>query len=116
APFVADVGENVGDLLIFQDAKRGHIEFKGLFFDVNRAVQTTDDNSDKAFRGARDPFGAGQRWRQSFLTQAVLLVAGKAGRFVNRFAGIETLLIFGGERSLFHDDLFWGVSGRGRGG
>src|SRR6185436_19357073 len=84
---------DAGDLLIIEDTEGGHVEFKDLFFDTNGAAKAVQDDSDHAFRRAADPFRAGQRGSESFLTKTVPLMAGDAGGLVNQFPRVESLLV-----------------------
>lgn len=55
-------------------------------------------DADEAGFGAEDPFGIRERRGEPFLAVAVRLMARAADGEIKLFAGLETGLLFGGER------------------
>ena len=67
APFLADVGEDVGDLVVFEDIfLGGHIAVVRLSFDGNRSLKAIEDEFNEVVGapalGAKDVFGIDQWW------------------------------------------------------
>src|SRR5690606_41874114 len=77
SPLLTNVTEHSGNFVIAQGAfERGHHALVSLTFYLHRALQPVVNNSDRNIAGCHHPLAAGERWKGSWHTLAISLMAG----------------------------------------
>ena len=104
-PALADVGEDVGDLLVVEIHMGRHHGVVVFPRNLDRSLEAADDDADRQGRVAGQPVGVVERRERVLKTRPGRLVAGDAGQAVNRQAalmdgrvGFELLLLRRGDR------------------